>query len=249
MQTWRSALGAILRTRTRSPRAFFTACMLFIVAPFLFGWWWYESRMFIVQVAIERELQPSLIPAVEELELLIVPLNPISLLTSYFVINEALRAPQLSSLPVVEVQSDPVQWINNSIEIGCLRATNPRRLIYFARMRARQHETEQVRQLLDGLAAAYNKIVIYPNIQKRLIIRDTLVHSIRQIDKEVCQLQRRDAVGPPDDSDVTDAGVQAEAKKLISIREAMSLQLEQMNVENQGEGGLSPILPAEIRRE
>lgn len=102
-------------------------------------------------------------------------------LKSYFVIQAALRTPGMESLGVLAGEPDKVQWLieqltpsfQNNSEILSISLTGD------------SDYAEELRQLVNSVAKAYENEVVFKEEQRRGLLRDALARSLAKISEEI----------------------------------------------------------------
>ena len=102
-------------------------------------------------------------------------------LKSYFVIQAALRTPGMESLGVLAGEPDKVQWLieqltpsfQNNSEILSISLTGD------------SDYAEELRQLVNAVAKAYENEVVFKEEQRRGLLRDALARSLAKISDEI----------------------------------------------------------------
>ena len=102
-------------------------------------------------------------------------------LKSYFVIQAALRTPGMESLGVLAGEPDKVQWLmdelspyfQNNSEILSISLTGDSKY------------AEELRQLVNAVAKAYENEVVFKEDQRRGLLRDALARSLSKISEEI----------------------------------------------------------------
>jgi len=116
----------------------------------------------------------------EAKEFSILQRTQVALLKSWFVLNAAIRAPGVSSLSILAGEPDPVQWLTNELEVSFLQDSEILRISLSG-----EGADEDLKKLVDAVAAAYEKEVVYNEKQRRYITRDALSKSLESINKEL----------------------------------------------------------------
>jgi hypothetical protein len=105
----------------------------------------------------------------------------IALLKSYFVLQSALRQPEIASLPIVKEQQSPIEWLHRNIIVGFYPNTE----ILFVTLPTTASAADQARQLVDAIVKAYMDEVVDADKQRRLASRDALARSLDKLNDEL----------------------------------------------------------------
>lgn len=105
----------------------------------------------------------------------------LALLKSYFVIQAALRAPGMETLGVLAGEPDKVQWLIDEL-VPTFQQNSE---ILSITLTGDTAEAEDLRQLVDAVADAYWKEVVFAEQQRRLVVRDALQRSFNTLTDEI----------------------------------------------------------------
>lgn len=106
----------------------------------------------------------------------------VALLKSWFVLNAAIRDPGISSLSILAGEPDQVQWLTNELDVGFLQNSEILRISISG-----DGPQDDLKLLVDAVAKAYEKEVVYNEKQRRLVTRDALRKSLEGINKELSE--------------------------------------------------------------
>jgi hypothetical protein len=107
--------------------------------------------------------------------------SQVELLKSFFVINAAIRDPGIATLPILAPLDDPVAWLQKHLEIEFLDGSE----ILSIRLRGTDSQTDDLKRIVDAVARAYEKEVVYNDRQRRLLIRDTKAKTAEGLAKDI----------------------------------------------------------------
>lgn len=96
--------------------------------------------------------------------------SQVALLKSWFVLNAALRDPGIATLPILAGKDDPVAWLTDHLEVEFVDGSE----VFAIRLRGADSQAEDLKRLVDAVAKAYEKEVVYNDKQRRLVTRDAL---------------------------------------------------------------------------
>jgi len=102
-------------------------------------------------------------------------------LKSYFVIQAALRAPGMETLGVLAGEPDKVQWLIDEL-VPTFQQNSE---ILSITLTGDTADAEDLRQLVDAVADAYLKEVVFEEQQRRLVVRDALQRSFTKLQEEI----------------------------------------------------------------
>lgn len=105
----------------------------------------------------------------------------IAYLYSYVVAQAALRDPTVKDLPLIVAQKDPTAWLINNLRVGFIPSSE----ILSIEMRGKPSEVNQLRLLVDAVANAYLKEVVFASDQERNVVRDALRNSYAKLSEEI----------------------------------------------------------------
>jgi hypothetical protein len=103
------------------------------------------------------------------------------LLKSNFVLNSAIRDPSISTMPLLAAVDDPVSWLTENLEVAFLDGSE----ILSIRLRGADSVAGDLQHLVDAVAKAYEKEVVYSEKQRRLLTRDAKVRTQANLRKEL----------------------------------------------------------------
>ena len=99
----------------------------------------------------------------------------LQLLKSHFLLQSALRNPQVAALPVIQSQEDPISWLQNLLEVDFSDGSE----VLAIRMHCREDAINDYRAIVDSVAAAYLNEIVFAEDQTRLVHRDALAKSFK----------------------------------------------------------------------
>ena len=102
-------------------------------------------------------------------------------LKSYFVIQAALRAPGMEALGVLAGEPDKVQWLIEELSPTFQQNSE----ILSISLTGDTKDSEDLRQLVDAVADAYEKEVIFKEEQSRLLVKDALQRSFNDLQDDI----------------------------------------------------------------
>jgi succinoglycan biosynthesis transport protein ExoP len=104
----------------------------------------------------------------------------LALLKSNFVLQAALRDPNVASLGILAGKSDQVAWLTDNLVVDFPNKSEVLRISLSG-----EGLPEDLRQLVDGVAKAYINEVVYAERTRRLAIRDELNKALDGINKDL----------------------------------------------------------------
>ena len=105
----------------------------------------------------------------------------LALLRSHFVLQAALRDPQIAKFRLVQSAADPMALLHERLEVGFYDGS----AVMFVRMPCSPGECEDARKVVDAVVDAFMKEVVVEDRQRRLAIRDRLAASLKGVSEEV----------------------------------------------------------------
>lgn len=136
----------------------------------------------LFQVASQRPRLVFDVNTDEAKEFSILQRTQVALLKSYFVLNAAIRDPGISSLSILAGEPDPVQWLTMELDVSFLQDSEILRISLSG-----EGADDDLKKLVDAVAKAYEKEVVYNERQRRLLTRDALAKSLGSINKELSE--------------------------------------------------------------
>ncbi len=107
----------------------------------------------------------------------------LALLKSRFVLQTAVRDPAIASLGILAGERDKVEWLMENLAIRFPQESE----ILSISLSGKREEAEDIRLLVDSVAKAYDKEVLYKEKQRKLNNRDQLAKSLRKLKGEINQ--------------------------------------------------------------
>jgi beta-lactamase regulating signal transducer with metallopeptidase domain len=104
-------------------------------------------------------------------------------LKSYYVLQAALRDPQIASLPLIRAQQEPVAWLADSLDVGFHSGSE----IMYVRLFGKRDEVEQLTKIVDAVAKAYEDEVVFADETQRLTTRDLLAQTLKKLNEELTE--------------------------------------------------------------
>jgi polysaccharide biosynthesis transport protein len=152
----------------------------------------------------------------------------VALLKSKLVLDSALRNPSVRGLSVFASSTDPVEWLQDNLEVGFAGNSE----ILSITLRGPKAQAQELTQIVDAVAAAYKKEVIDSERSRQLAQRDQMERSLNNLSAELKRkyedyLDIAKGMGREDASG-SDIELQLAAKQLDRIdAELMQLEREQ----------------------
>jgi hypothetical protein len=92
-----------------------------------------------------------------------------------------LRDPPIATLPLFRSHPEPVAWLRDQIEVEMPDSSE----LLIIRMRCVEGATDDARQVVDAVGAAYLKEVIWDAEQRQLVSRDAVSHVVSELRKRL----------------------------------------------------------------
>jgi len=102
-------------------------------------------------------------------------------LKQYFVIQAALRRPGIDTLGILAGETDKVQWLTDELSPSFPQNSE----LLSITITGDSHDQEDLRQLVNAVAAAYENEVVFKEEQRRDVLRDALATSLAKISQEI----------------------------------------------------------------
>jgi beta-lactamase regulating signal transducer with metallopeptidase domain len=159
-------------------------------------------------------------------------------LRSYYVLQAAVRNPEIASLPLLREKQDPVAWLAESLDVGF----HPGSELMYVRLYGKPGEEEQLRKLVDAVSRAYEDEVLYAQSQAILRKRDLLAAQLNKLENELTNKTNL-YYGLEEETGAADTGSGRVAQELDMKRldriedELMRLENAQLELETSGQPG------------
>jgi hypothetical protein len=165
------------------------ALLLFVTLVCILLAWWVQPD-YVVATALFRvsSMPPSILDAdgarpFDEREFEILKKTQVALLKSDFVLTSALRKPGIAGLPVFAGQADPVEWLQDHLEIDFPENGE----ILSISLRGTDAQANDLVVIVDSVAKAYDDEVLTRDKQRRLAQRDLLARSLENLKHEIVE--------------------------------------------------------------
>jgi hypothetical protein len=151
----------------------------------------------------------------------------IALLKSYFVLQRAVRDPEIAALPMLAAADDPVGFLAQRLEVGFYPSSE----ILFVRMGcASGDDADQVVKIVNAVAKAYEDEVIFKDRQRQLSSHDLLARSYKKL-KDDIRAKMEDYQEITRDAGLAESAAGQVAQQL-DIRRLERVEEELMRLEN-----------------
>jgi capsular exopolysaccharide synthesis family protein len=155
-------------------------------------------------------------------------------LTSYYVLQAAVRNPGIASLSVFAGKPDPVQWLQEHLEVDF-----PQNGELLSISLSANAPPEDLVRLVDEVATAYENEVVFADSQTRLNTRDLLAASLKKITEEITEklqlyLDMARDLGKTQATDGRDPLTELMTREIAGLqhkKDALEDQMMQMNAE------------------
>jgi beta-lactamase regulating signal transducer with metallopeptidase domain len=151
----------------------------------------------------------------------------IALLRSYFVLQSAVRDPEIAALPLLKSAEDPVGFLAQRLEVGFYPGSE---ILYVRMGCSRGNEADQVIKIVNAVAKAYEDEVVFTDQQRRLGASDLLAKSYEKLQKEI-RVKTEDYQDMSRGADLAESGAGQVAQQL-DIRRLERVEEELMRLEN-----------------
>ncbi len=149
------------------------------------------------------------------------------MLTSYFVLQKAVRDPSVASLSILAGEPDPAEWLQYNLEVDF-----PQQGEILSITLKDQGPAEDLVRLVDAVAKAYEEEVLYKAEQRRLGTSDLLGQSLRKLNEDMTQkwedyIEMAQAAGQPQgdrrdaETDLLIGAISDLQKKASALQEKM----------------------------
>jgi hypothetical protein len=174
----------------------------------------------------------------------------IALLKSYFVLQLAVRDPEIAALPMFESADGAVDLVAQRLEVGFYPGSE----ILYVRMRsASEAEADQVVRIVNAVAKAYEEEVIFRDRQRQLAISDLLARSLKKLQDEITRnmedYQEISSAGGLADSAAGQVEQQLDIRRLERVEEQiMRLENDLVELQTGGKEGNAKFYEERIRQ-
>jgi hypothetical protein len=176
-------LGGFQRVPPRFPRRFSLIFLLALVTALcIFLAWWVQPRRYVVETIFHLSAtKPNVLdpagPTFDPREFDLIRRTHRELIRSESVITSALRDPKIASLRIIKSQQDAVAWVRERLEVQ----TWPDTELLVIRMRCTENAADEYQQLVDAIAEAYIREVVFEDEQRRLMARDSFDRKVNEL--------------------------------------------------------------------
>jgi uncharacterized protein involved in exopolysaccharide biosynthesis len=228
------------------------ALLVFVTIVCLFLAWEVQPRKYVLTSLFQvSAVRPSIFgnaeSAFNEREFDLLRRTQLELIKSDFVLQAALRDPKVAALPIIQSQIDPISWLRNHLEIDSPGGSE----VLAIRMHCPKEAVDDYRAILDSVASAYQKEVVFSEAQRRLVNRDALVKTLSRISDEV-EARMRDLQTVSKDSEKDSPAVRMGQARLDGLMEVMhraGIALQDIDMEAGAPQRIRLIQPATAAKE
>jgi capsular exopolysaccharide synthesis family protein len=155
-------------------------------------------------------------------------------LSSYYVLQAAVRDPGIASLSIFAGEPDPVLWLQENLE-----ADFPQQGEILSISLAANAPPEDLQRLVDEVAKAYEEEVVFDGTQTRLNTRDLLAQTLKKTNEELTDklqiyLDMAKDLGKAQGTDARDPHTDLMLREIASLqqkKDALESQMMQMQTE------------------
>jgi hypothetical protein len=226
------------------------ALLVFVTIVCLILAWVMQPRKYVLTCLFQIDaVRPSIFGNTEfnEREFDLLRRTQLQLLKSHFVLQSALRNPQVAALPVIQSQKDPISWLQNLLEVDFSGGSE----VLAIRMHCPEEAVNDYRTILDSVAAAYQNEIVFAADQTRLVNRDALAKSLSKLSSEV-ESKMDELYSLTKDSGKDSPEVQLRQATLDDLMEVMhrsSIALQYFDMESEAPKRIKEIQPATAVKE
>ncbi|HJQ80343.1 MAG TPA: M56 family metallopeptidase, partial [Lacipirellulaceae bacterium] len=151
----------------------------------------------------------------------------IALLKSYFVLQAAVRNPEIAALPMLASADYPVNLLAQRLEVGFYPGSE---ILYVRMGCSRGNEADQAVKIVNAVAKAYEDEVIFKDRQRQASSTDLLARSYKKLNEEIRQ-KMEDYQEISREAGLAESGAGQVAQQL-DIRRLERVEEELMRLEN-----------------
>jgi hypothetical protein len=152
----------------------------------------------------------------------------IALLKSYFVLEAAVRDPEIAALPMLASADDPVGLLAQRLEVGFYPGSE---ILYVRMGCTRGDEANQAVKIVDAVAKAYEDEVVFKERQRQAGTHDLLARAYKKLQEEMRRNMEDYQEIARGAGDLADSGPGQVAQQL-DIRRLERVEEELMRLEN-----------------
>lgn len=162
------------------------ALLLFVTAACILLAWAVQPRKFVVEALFEISSAPPDIfgltnSSFNEREFEILRHTQVEVMKSVYLLQTALRNPQIAALRVLKSQRDPITWLHEHLEVEWPKDSE----LLAIRLHCTEGEVPDTVLILNSVTSAYQKVVVFDKDQAQLVARDALARSFSKLSQEL----------------------------------------------------------------
>ena len=146
-------------------------------------WWLFPesaSAVALFQVSSEEQSLAFREISNETRQFEILQKTQLALLKSYFVLQDAVRNPNVATLSTIASEPDPIQWLDDELSVTFPQESEILRIAITG-----SEDPMELQQIVDAVAQAYEDRVIYAARTKKLSTREVLARSLGDLQAEI----------------------------------------------------------------
>ena len=146
-------------------------------------WWLFPesaSAVALFQVSSEEQSLAFSGMSNETRQFEILQKTQLALLKSYFVLQDAVRNPDISSLATIANEDDPIQWLDDNLHVSFPQESEILKISISG-----SENPIELQKIVDAVAKAYEDRVIYAARTKKLSTREVLARSLGDLQSEI----------------------------------------------------------------
>lgn len=105
----------------------------------------------------------------------------VALLKSLYLLTAALRDPKIGSLPLIQSQSDPVEWLKDNLKVDFPEDGD----ILSISLSGTEGQEHDLVEIVDAISATYKKEVVDKRRMEQLASHDLLAHNLEDIKVDI----------------------------------------------------------------
>ena len=151
----------------------------------------------------------------------------VALLQSNFVLTAAVRDPGIASLSIFAGEGDPVEWLQNHLQIGYPREGQ----LLAISLSGSEEESEDLVHVVNAVAKAYKDEVLDEQRQNTLVARDVLDRSLNDLNEDIAR--KSDEVANLANADPASEVVNNQEVRLLDIIRLDRIETELSRLQEQ----------------
>jgi hypothetical protein len=227
------------------------ALLLFVTAACILLAWAVQPRKFVVEALFQISAAPPDVfglnnSSFNEREFELLRHTQVEVMKSVYVLQAALRNPQIAALRVLKSQRDPITWLHEHLEVEWPKDSE----LLAIRLHCTEGEVPDSVLILNSVTSAYQNVVVFDKDQSHLVARDALVRSSSKLSQELeSKLEELEAIKKSGKDGAEVQSRQLDIDVLTTTYRKCATALREMDMEAEAPKRIRLIQPATARQE